>query len=69
MPISNNLPSPADILFNRKLNGILPRHEKLLRPNVDETCYKKLNFKTSHPKKCAMVGLEILKPYLGYFAS
>ncbi|KAF5292492.1 hypothetical protein FQR65_LT01636 [Abscondita terminalis] len=38
-PISVNMPSPAQILFSRRLNGQIPVSEKLLMPKlVDREC-------------------------------
>ncbi|XP_054260010.1 uncharacterized protein K02A2.6-like [Macrosteles quadrilineatus] len=34
-PISNSIPSPAEILFSRKINGVLPSNEMSLRPKLN----------------------------------
>lgn len=49
-PISCNIPSPAEILFSRKLNGILPCNEKLLRPSVHKNVRKNLILKQTSQK-------------------
>jgi transposase InsO family protein len=35
-PIAHNIPSPAEILYSRKLNGLLPYNEKQLSPKVNK---------------------------------
>lgn len=42
-PLSDKLPSPAQLLFGRRLNGIVPTNQKLLIPNHKPSNYREIN--------------------------
>ncbi|XP_054279149.1 uncharacterized protein K02A2.6-like [Macrosteles quadrilineatus] len=61
-PISCNLPSPAEILFSRKLNGILPCQDKMLRPRVQKNVRKNLILRQDSQKRYYDRGAKPLRP-------
>lgn len=49
-PISHEIPSPAELMYNRKLRSIVPCSPDLLRPNVQTEITKKLNSRQQQQK-------------------
>lgn len=49
-PISNTLPSPSELLNNRKLRSILPCQPKLLRPKIHLNARKELEIRQNTQK-------------------
>lgn len=41
-PLSSELPSPAQLLYNRRVEGLIPLNENLLKVNSNKTNYKEI---------------------------
>ena len=54
-PLERNSYSPAQLLFNRRLNGILPMTNSLLKPKIPKSYQNKLQEKQIKQKNSTMI--------------